>query len=278
MRPLLRLIEARPDLSAVADLLTFAWAPSPASNLQNIERVPGGTAITIEIATGHISRRRFFDILDTLNPASNLANISEVHDAVEASVADHLASDVGYTMQLSGGVDSSLVAAISASYAGQRVASYSVKLEDNRFDESSFRAPVVERYGLDHTEVEIDGEMYAESFEKAVRHMEGPVPHGGCVMLMMLCERSRERSKVVLTGEGADEMFGGYLRYSIWRKLAWQERLGKVLPSKLLPNRRPFIGMKQMSARCCGLWKCIYRLRVMQDTFPELIPKAEFVR
>ncbi len=140
-------------------------------------------------------------------------------------------SDVGYTLQLSGGINSSLVAAMASEAAGRRIASYAVSLGDHPFDEGEFRKMVVDRYGLDHHEIRIGGNEFADALPRAVQHMEGPVPHGGCVTLMLLCDRMRESSKVALTGEGADEMFGGYLRYGVWRNLARQDLLARFLPS-----------------------------------------------
>ena len=127
MRPLYRLAEPRVDETALAELLTFTWAAGSLSNVQNIERVPGGTLLTIPLRGGAIQRRRFCDVLDTLKPQAGITpEMAEAsaEQAVEASVHDHLMSDVGYTLQLSGGVDLSLVAALASRAAGGRIASY----------------------------------------------------------------------------------------------------------------------------------------------------------
>lgn len=277
MAPLFRLVEPRVDEDALAELMVFQWAAGTLSNLKGIERVPGGTLLIIPLAGGPIKRRRFVDVLDTLKPDETMsaqAAEEKVFEAIEQSVHAHLMSDVGYTLQLSGGVDSGLVAALASAAAGRRIASYSVSLGDHPFDEGEYRKPMVERYGLDHHEIEVGGRAFADALPRAVRHMEGPVPHGGCVTLMLLCERLRSASKVVLTGEGADEMFGGYERYGRWPRLAWQDRLTRVLPSSLLPPVRPFLGLRRLAGRDAAIYSAVYLdFHAMHRVMPQLVPK-----
>jgi asparagine synthase (glutamine-hydrolysing) len=277
MRPLWRLIEPRVDETALAELLTFSWAGAPLSNLQGIERVPGGTMLTIPLAGGPMRRRRFCDVLDMIEPDEALsaeAAEADILAAIDRSVRDHLMSDVGYTLQLSGGVDSGLVAALVRVAAGRRIASYSVSLGDHPFDEGQFRKPIVERYRLDHHEIRVGGSEFADALPRAVRHMEGPVPHGGCVALMLLCDHMRSDSKVTVTGEGADEMFGGYERYGLWRKLMLQEQLARMVPTGLLPNTWPFLGLRRLAGRDAAIYSAVYHdFPAMYRLFPGLVPK-----
>ncbi len=277
MRPLTRLAAPRVDEAALAELLTFNWAAGSLSNIKGIERLPGGTMLTIPLDGGPLRRRRFCDVLATLTPDETMsaqAAEAQTENGLEVSVRAHLMSDVGYTLQLSGGVDSSLVAALASQAAGRRVASFAVSLGDHPYDEGKYRKLVVERYGLDHHEVAVDGRAFADALPRAVRHMEGPVPHGGCVTLMLLCEQLRSTSKVVLTGEGADEMFGGYLRYGNWRRLAWQNRISRWLPPALLPPVWPFLGVRKYAGFDTAVYSSIYHdFPRMHRLFPDLIPQ-----
>ena len=278
MRPLLRVVPAKPDEDALAELLTFGWAAGAQSNLVGIERIPGGTAIEVPLDGGATQSRCFFDILSTLEPAEDGAEelLESVPESVEQSITAHLASDVGYTAQLSGGVDSSLVAAIAAKHAERSLVTYGVQLENAAYDEGEFRQMVVDRYNLDHKEIALTGRDFASALPDAVHHMEGPVPHGGCVMLKLLCREARTQSKVVLTGEGADEMFGGYLRYAIWRRLKWQERAARILPQGLLPPIWPFLNIRRVGRRDAAVFSPVYHdLASMHRLFPELIPSVD---
>jgi len=276
MRPLQRIVPAEPDPAALAELLTFNWAAGRLSNFKHIERVPGGTVVTVALADGAVSERRFCDPLDTFE-TDNSIDAAEAEaragEAIEASVSAHLASDVGYTVQLSGGVDSSLVTALASARTPGRLQTYGVALDDPAHDEGKWRRRVIERYPVDHHEIAMSGADFAEALPRAVRHMEGPSPHLGCVMLMRLCDEIAKTSKVVLTGEGADELFGGYSRYGDWKKLAWQERLGRVLPAGLLPARPPFLGIRRMAGKDAAAYGSITQnFTAMHRAFPELVP------
>lgn len=272
-RPLHRLHPPRVDETALRELITFGWAAGRLSNFRDIERVPGGTVVTVSLTDGMVSERRFCNPLDTLSQDASVTEIDS-EAAVEASVASHLISDVGYTVQLSGGVDSSLVAALAADGSERGLASFSVNLPDHPFDEGIYQDMVVERYRLDHSRIDVSAGDYAEMLPRAVRHMEGPTPHGGCTMLMLLCGRIRERSKVVLTGEGADELFGGYLRYALWRKTMWQEKVAAILPGGAWPNRWPFAGLRRLAGLDAAVYSAVYHdFRAVARIFPGLLPE-----
>jgi len=273
MRPLYRLITPRVDQAALAELLTFAWAAGRLSNIAGIERVPGGTALHIDLATGDVTENRYCDPLDTL-AANDPPSPREIEDGLAQSVSDHLMSDVGFTLQLSGGLDSSLVAALVRRTTDRPLVAYGVDLGDYRHNEAAERAVVADHCNLDLREIRLDGAAFADALPRAVRHMEGPTPHGGCVMLMLLCDRSRADSKVILTGEGADEFFGGYHRYAISHTTRWQERIGRLLPSHRWPARAPFLGIRRMAGRDAAAYASLNRDPFAAwALFPGLVPE-----
>ena len=276
MRPFARLVPPEPDPAALAELLNFGWAAGSLSNLKHIERVPGGTALTIPLAGGDIRRTRFLDPLDTLRPdesitASQALEMAEA--AVEASVKAHLMSDVGYAIELSGGVDSSLVAALGTRDVKQPIASFSINLGAYEHDEKPYRDMVAARYPIDHREISMTGRDFADSLPRAVRHIEGPSQHAGCVLIMRLCDEIRKTTKVVLTGEGADEFFGGYERYQTWPRAAQRERIANLLPRGMWPNRWPFMGLRKMAGRDAAVHAASYGDPAeLEALFPDLVP------
>ena len=277
MRPLARLAPLSPDPIALAELVTFRFAAGRLSNLAGIEKLPGGTVATLSLDDGDLSERRFADPLDSLAPDPSMTRAEAVESAekaVRASVVDHLQSDVGYTVQLSGGVDSSLVAALATEAAASPITTFGIKLDDERFDESPFRQKVVERFALRHHEVRLTAHDFAEAMPRAVKHMEGPVPHFGCVMLMLLCDRIRETSKVVLTGEGADEMFGGYKRYDLWRELRRKGRMARCVPAPLWPLLQRYREIQRYAGRDPAIYGAVHHdFLALHRLFPELVPK-----
>lgn len=277
MRPFARLVPPEPDPEAMAELLAFGWAAGGLSNLRHIERIPGGTLIEIPLVGGELKRRRFLDPLATLGSYQEMTAAEAVdlaNTSLERSIAAHLMSDVGYAVQLSGGVDSSLVAAVATRGREGRIASFSIDLGNYEHNERKWRDMVIARYPLNHHELSMNGGDYADSLPRAVKHLEGPLRHTGCPLLMRVCDEVRKHTKVVLTGEGADEFFGGYQRYEQWRKLAWLERISGLLPEQAWPARWPFLGLKKLAGKDAAAEASNYfDTSVLAAAFPDLVPR-----
>jgi asparagine synthase (glutamine-hydrolysing) len=277
LRRFMRLSEI--DRDALAELLIFRFAAGRLSNLKDIELFPAGTYLEYAPSEGTYKEHRFANVCDTFQPGGEATQEEverDVEEAVSASIAAHLQSDVGYAIQLSGGVDSSLVLALSTERAGRHLDSYGICLPDPELDESRFRAPVVARYGSRHTEVPFDAIQFADALPRAVAHMEGPTPHFGCVMLMLLCGRIKEKHKVVLTGEGADEFFGGYDRYAQWATLQRHGRLAKLVPEPLWPLLKRYAYLRRFSRFDPAMVASVYfDFMEVRRLFPDLVPNLQ---
>lgn len=285
--PLARLAPTHIDPHALGELIVFTWAAGRLSNLLEVERVPGGTVIEVDLKSGEIVETRQTDPLRSLERTerSELADLSRealidaLDDLVQESVRAHLMSDVGFSVQLSGGVDSSLIAAIASKQSEAPIASFGVKIDDPNLDEASHRAAVVASVSLNHHECPTSGMDFAELLPTAVAHMEGPVPHGGCVMLLKLCGEIAKTSKVVLTGEGADEFFGGYFRYGIWQKLRMQESVARLFGSLPLPDIYPLKGVHRLRHMDAVSQATISQDAIAYiDVFPEFLPPSQGAR
>ena len=280
IKPLARIVGAEVDDNALYENVIFGWSAGKLSNLKNIYKVMPGTCLWINPETMEIRERQYHDTLKHLQENIKI-DFNEAVDIAEEeiikSVKCHLNSDVGYTVQLSGGVDSSLVTAITARETNKKLESFSINLGNSRHDEGIYREEVVKRYDLEHHEVHFDGADFSEALPRAVEHMEGPVPHMGCVMIMLLCDEIKKSSKVVLTGEGADEFFGGYNRYGIWKKLLYQEILSNIVPKFLLPKIPPFIGIRRFSGRDAAVYSSVYQdINAVTSLFPGLPARKGF--
>lgn len=275
VRPMRHVTALEPDPAALAELVNYRWAAGRLSNFKGVDRVPGGTILTVSLADGAVTERRFCDPLETLHDEAMSAKEAEerARAALLASIEGHLASDVGYTMQLSGGVDSSLIASVTAGRTEGRLKSFALHLPGFEHDEKRWRDQLLAGHDFAHEEVTVGGRDFADALPRAVMHMEGPSPHLGCVLLMRLCDTITRHGKVVLTGEGADEFFGGYLRYARWPKTAWQERLARWLPAGMFPNRWPFAGIKRLAGVDAAAFGGVYHdIQAMRSLFPGLTP------
>ena len=277
MRPLRRLVGTEVDAEAMAELLLYRFAGGRLSNLKGIELLPGGTLAEVSLRDGSYRERRFCDVLDSLKPDQTLGEaeaLEVIEAALERSVQDHLLSDVGYAVQLSGGVDSSLVVAMASARCPSRLRTYGVSLGDLPVDEGPHRDMVVARYQPIHSEVTFTAQDYADALPRAAAHMEGPIAHFACPLLMLLCDRIAETDKVVLTGEGADEFFGGYFRYGDWRRVQRHGLLAKLVPGPLWPLLARYRGIKRYVGRDAAITSSIYYdLVELQEAFPALLPR-----
>lgn len=187
---------------------------------------------------GLIKERTYYDIKERIY-TNNYKTYSddEIEEILKKSILQHTISDVGYNIQLSGGVDSSYITAVLANDHKQKLHTYSIALSGFEKDESEYQRFVSNKFNTTHHEFDVSASDLYSNYEKATWHHDIPMVHPASVFLMLLCEKSREHSKVILTGEGADELFGGYSRYNFdkryefYSKMAGYPDLVKYIPS-----------------------------------------------
>jgi asparagine synthase (glutamine-hydrolysing) len=152
-------------------------------------------------------------------------------------------SDVPVGSYLSGGLDSSLIAALGRRHAGARFATFSLRFEDAEYDETGFQRLVSAQLSTDHRELVVRRRDIAEAFPLAVRHAERPFLRSAPVPMLLLSRFVRENgTKVVLTGEGADEMFAGYDLFREGRvRRFWARRPESAFRPRLLERLYPHL-------------------------------------
>ncbi len=237
--PLRRMIGTKVSSIAMAEILTLRYPTERRSSFESIELIPGGTMVRLDVKTNKLSEQVFEDLLETLIPDNKMsfneaAEITE--EAVVESVKSHLQSDVGYSLQLSGGVDSSLITAIAALHSTKPLKTFGIKLADSRHDESQYQRQVAELYNVDHDEVVLDSADFVLGLEETCRALEMPTAHFGCVFLKRLSEIISRQHKVSLVGEGADEFFGGYSRYANLQGIFNRAAIARIIPQAILDH------------------------------------------
>ena len=136
--------------------------------------------------------------------------LQEIKRDVNESILKHTMSDVGYSVQLSGGVDSSYITAVLSKNYSQTLHTYSVTLDNDEKDESMFQKIASQKFNTIHHSFLMSGKHLIDNYEKATWHFDIPMENPGNAFLMLLCKQAQKNSKVILTGEGSDELFGGY--------------------------------------------------------------------
>ena len=172
------------------------------------------------------------------------AAVARVRDALEEAVRLRmLRADVPVGSYLSGGLDSSLVAALGRRVKGDRFLTFSIRFEDAEYDETPYQRAVSTLIGSDHREILVRREDIANAFPDVVAHAERPLLRTAPAPLYLLSRLVRESGiKVVLTGEGADEMFAGYdlFREGKVRRF-WARRPDSKLRPRLLERLYPYL-------------------------------------
>ncbi len=138
--------------------------------------------------------------------------IDRIRGEMKESVERQLMADVPLGTQLSGGVDSSWVSSIAASLA-PGMKSFTVGFEDDKFDETREANIVAEAAGLEYHEILSDSKAFSDSLARIIWLNDEPLTHANSLEIHNLCLYAKNHVKVLLTGEGADELFGGYPRY-----------------------------------------------------------------
>ncbi|MBX3691659.1 MAG: asparagine synthase (glutamine-hydrolyzing) [Dokdonella sp.] len=203
------------DPRGLAEALTY-WAPAdPDTAFSGVHSLPPGHRLAIE-ADGTETLTQYWDWrFPARGAAPAFTSVEDATAELRALLVDavrlQLRADVPVGAYLSGGLDSSGIVAMIRGFTDTPVRTFSVAFEDAEFDESEHQQAMVRHLGTDHTTLTVSRVEIGEAFPRLVRHAEAPVLRTAPVPMMLLSARVRaEGYKVVLTGEGADEVFGGY--------------------------------------------------------------------
>lgn len=202
-------VEAAVDQRGMDEILTFWAARPPRTPFAGIASLEPGTYGVLK--DGALWLRRYYE-LDfpeaSAEPADALEQLDEI---MLRSVGMRLRADVPVGAYLSGGLDSSITASLAAGGSPHTLRSFSITFDDPRFDESQFQNAVAETIGSKHSVAAMGSNIIGESFPQVLWHTETPLLRTAPVPMYHLAKLTRENGiKVVLTGEGADELFLGY--------------------------------------------------------------------
>lgn len=207
-------VPRRLNLQAVGDVLTYWSVLGPKSVFEGVQSLEPGHLMVIERdGDERISRYWDWDFssVDAAGARSEQSYAEELHALLTDAVRLQLRADVPVGAYLSGGLDSSAIAALVRQHNKAPLRTFSVAFEDSEFDESGYQQRMAAHLGTDHTSILCRKADIATAFPRVVWHAETPILRTAPTPLMLLSGVVREHGfKVVLTGEGADEVFGGY--------------------------------------------------------------------
>ncbi len=216
------------DDSSLADFLSLGYVLEPRTMFRSIRRVESGSALLV--GGGEIATRRYWSPVPPTRVTSRREAVRLLEDGLDAAVERQLAADVPVGIFVSGGLDSSLLASLAAAKLGpERLRLYSVEFAQQSYDESSWARRVADGLGTRHTTVVADPPALRDALHTVVDELAEPVADPAILPTHLLARRAVQDVKVVVSGEGADELFGGYPTYLGHRLAGAWARLPAVL-------------------------------------------------
>ena len=218
------------DLNAVWDYLGYRYVPGPATLFAGIRKLPPGFYAVWR--NGHLQETRYFTAPDgrprVEEPVPRFPE-REFLKRLDEAVAMRMVADVPFGAFLSGGIDSSTVVGLMSRHSEQPIKTFSVGFDDPENNELTYARQVAEHLATDHHELQIAPHQVMDELPALIGFRDAPVSEPSDVPLYLMAREARQHVKMVLTGEGADEILGGYPKHRF-------EPLGRyyrVLPGAL---------------------------------------------
>jgi asparagine synthase (glutamine-hydrolysing) len=201
------------DPVALDRFFTYTYVPSPFSAFRAVRKLAPGSLLRWRAGETRVERYWKADFGPKLEVKSDAEAGELVRDAVREAVRRRLVADVPLGAFLSGGIDSTAVLAAMAELSTEAVKTFSIGFESSGFDELPYAREIAERFGADHHELVVRPDAVA-LLPKIVRHYGEPFADHSAIPSFYLAEMTRRHVTVALTGDGGDEVFGGYGRYA----------------------------------------------------------------
>jgi asparagine synthase (glutamine-hydrolysing) len=239
------------DPRAVSAYLAFNSIPAPLTIFAEARKLPPGHLLAWEGGEAELRRyARPGALADGERGGSEEELAAELREVLDDSVRAHLVADVPVGVLLSGGVDSGGLAALASEHTGEPVRTFSIGFKEAGFDELSRARLVADRYGTDHHELIVRPDA-VELLPKLVEAFDEPFGDSSALPTYLVSELAAGHVKVALSGEGGDELFGGYYTY-VADLLA--RRIGRLVPlarplAEALPSRTDRVGFDYKAKR-----------------------------
>lgn len=235
------------DVDALGQFMSWEYVPGAATLFKTIRRLPPATTLEFDLSTGTAVIKEYWDPLThrgDLQPRSALEWEELLDDTIRRSVRNQMVSDVPLGAFLSGGVDSSIVAA-----AMGRAETFSIGFDDPSYNETGWSARVAKHLGMNH-HIEVIRPDALQLFDRLMHFMDDPIGDFSIFPTYLVSQLARSHVTVALSGDGGDELFGGYETYLAQQKARTWQRIPQILRTGLL---EPLIARLPPAAKKKGL-------------------------
>ena len=226
-------VERDIDPKALDAYFTLGYIPDPYSIFKNVKKLPPGHYLTF--SEGRLDVKQYWDF--NFNPSESLREedyLEELRFLLDESVRLRLISDVPLGAFLSGGIDSSTIVGLMARHSAQPVKTFSIGFHEDSYNELKYARMTAQKFGTDHHEFFVTPEICSVVDELAW-FMDEPFADQATIPNYVVSKLAREHVKVVLSGDGGDELFAGYTRYIVAQNRASFDLIPKTLRQGLGP-------------------------------------------
>ena len=226
-------VEREIDPKALDAYFTLGYIPDPYSIFKNVKKLPPGHYLTF--SQGRLDVKQYWDF--NFNPSESLREedyLEELRFLLDESVRLRLISDVPLGAFLSGGIDSSTIVGLMARHSAQPVKTFSIGFHEDSYNELKYARMTAQKFGTDHHEFFVTPEICSVVDELAW-FMDEPFADQATIPNYVVSKLAREHVKVVLSGDGGDELFAGYTRYIVAQNRASFDLIPKTLRQGLGP-------------------------------------------
>jgi asparagine synthase (glutamine-hydrolysing) len=205
------------DLSSIYDYLTYMYIPAPKTIYQDIKKLPPAHVLIFDYRGLHV--RRYWDIDFRTKSFDEKEAEDIVRKALAETVKDYLVSDVPVGVFLSGGLDSSTITANVCDATKGGLKTFSIGFDVKAHSETRYARMVADKFGTDHHEGVLSKGVLEKMLPKIINMYDEPCSNSSVIPTYCVSELARKHVKVVLSGDGGDEVFAGYLWYDRWLNL-----------------------------------------------------------
>ena len=228
-------VPRRLDAAALPHYLSLNYSPYPYTMLEGIDKLKPGHLLEWQNGESSIEQFAGFSFDTKTNWTADSAE-EKLDSLMQDSIREHMCSDVPVGIWLSGGIDSSALLHYAQQTSTRPLKTFSIRFDGRSFDETSYIREIVDRYGTEHDELDLDPSSVGlcDAIESMAHHADEPVADAGAVPVWFLSKLTSKSAKVALSGEGADELFGGYVTYRADLLASRARRVPKLLRRSLL--------------------------------------------
>ncbi len=223
------------DENAVMNYLIYRYVPAPDTLFSGIYKLMPGTWATWE--NGNFNQQRYYnppDGMERKEKALMEDPVTSFLELLDQSVEVRMISDVPFGAFLSGGIDSSAIVALMTRHSPFAIKTFSVGFEEEKYNEASYARIIAEKFKTDHHELTISADHLMEELPGLIRYRDAPVSETSDIPIYLLSKFARQSVKMVLTGEGSDEMLGGYPKHVYEKYVTMYQYIPAVIRSRVL--------------------------------------------